>query len=304
MSTYTPLMADTKADPSLPMYRIDESNEELVVGRGPCSWVRRMKARCAARCAERRALREANGCARSRCVLGVLGRIVKWVFALALFFGVARFFVLRHIYATHPADCVPINSTTTTISLPLASDRTGVYLHPSLVTGNTHIIHSTDAQNGTILVSFDLARDPELAGVGSAEELFVCSIAKPRGVGIGIFTRDRKSAVPAVRFTTVEIPEGVATPPVSLLSAAKHRCMRKALRKHIVDPAIARFDAKHADVEYTDDIFDDRIETIDEEVEIADEEVESVEDVQDVDEDVRPADEDTDEDWQPIDETD
>jgi hypothetical protein len=112
-----------------------------------------------------------------------------------------------------------------------------------------------------------LTRDPNLAFTGSAEELFVCSISKPRAVGVGIFTRDRKSLVPAVRFATVEIPEGVATPSVRLIGASKHSCMKKAIRKHIVDPAIARFDAEHSEAEADWLMIDEDMEFTNEEME-------------------------------------
>ena len=85
-------VSETKSDPSLPVYRIDESNEELIVGspQGRFACIRAWRTRCAQRCAERRARRQAEGCTRSRCA----GRFIKWIFAILLIVGLGRFFVM------------------------------------------------------------------------------------------------------------------------------------------------------------------------------------------------------------------
>ena len=81
---------------------------------------------------------------------------------------------------------MPVTSVSNDITLPLATNYTKIFLHNSLSTGDVHIIHSDKVANGTVSISYTLPKEA-LLEEEPVDELFACSIVKPRGVGFGLF---------------------------------------------------------------------------------------------------------------------
>ncbi|KAG8945713.1 hypothetical protein FRC04_000572 [Tulasnella sp. 424] len=185
MST-TPLMSEFPEDKK-PLYPIDESDVELTVGGqtapqtrcGGCFWSRFRRSRCGA-----------NGERKPR---SPIRRAIRWFLTICLVLGLVGFFAARHhvhkFRKTHPIICVPITDSTTTVELPLANFRTHLSLHPSLTSNDVKVTHSDKVANHTVSVSFDLPKDAELRDAEDDAKFFVCHIAGPRFVALGVHAK-------------------------------------------------------------------------------------------------------------------
>jgi hypothetical protein len=175
-------MSEFPQDKKEPIFPINESDVELVVGQPAqrrCFWARLRGNRCAAG-----QERPKNACRKA----------IK--FSLITFFIMATslFFMGHHLHPhlpwkRHPIICVPVTDTTTTVELPLAKRFTRIGLHPSLTSGESHIIHSDDVKDGSVSITFELPKDSELTDDDDEAKLFVCHIAGPKFVGLGVHAK-------------------------------------------------------------------------------------------------------------------
>ncbi|KAG8926323.1 hypothetical protein FRC02_008972 [Tulasnella sp. 418] len=263
-----PLMSDYKESQpsdteSLPSYRINEAEEQLVVGK------ENQKKSCAVgrffRCCKSNTT---NGEEPARRRFKKKRRAFIWIFSfLALLVMGATFAVHRcHSAIGHAIECVPITELTTSLTLPLASENTRVFLHASLTTGDTHIVHSDDVNEGSIKISFTL---PEGTVIKENDDegddkpsLFVCQAHKDRFVGAGIHNREKGQKTPEVVSTTVTLAKDARTPPIFLPGEGHHshgfmhrkwmKAVRKAERKAIqkIEKAKSKFRSpKHEETE-------------------------------------------------------
>ncbi|KAG8990093.1 hypothetical protein FRB90_001913 [Tulasnella sp. 427] len=107
-------------------------------------------------------------------------------------FGLVGFFAAKHHHhkfkEMHPIICVPITETTTTVDLPIAP-FTHLSLHPSLTSNDVKVTHSDKVANHTVSISFDLPEDKDLRDADDDAKYFVCHIAGPRLVSLGIHAK-------------------------------------------------------------------------------------------------------------------
>jgi len=178
----------------------------------------RIRARCAARRLEKYgAPCENPGCAkmakRRRAVRFVIFGLLSLFFMVHLFRGAYMLFTLpKHI------DCVPITSASTTYDLPLSRK---LFLDYSLTTGSTTIAHG-ESNTTSVQVSFnDITED---------DNLLFCTGTFKRGVGVGVYTKDKHAVLPRIVETVITIPEGDETT-VKFGGKKAARCAGHVVRK-------------------------------------------------------------------------
>lgn len=246
MSATTPLMSEYPTDnkepvqSELPVYRINEDNEELAVGGAPackrtCFWKRFRCNRAEGQEHKKRS------CAR---------RIVRWFLALVVVLGIIGFFVHKHklncMMKMHPVTCVPLGEDHYSISLPLTNLRTHIGLHGSLTGGDTHVIHSDEVEEGTALISFEMPKDVEYNL--EDPELFVCHVSGPKFVGLGIHPKDKHHKRVKATTTTIMLSSAETNRSRSINFLGGHprfRFIRKLMHKKIKE-AISRAFVKAA----------------------------------------------------------
>jgi hypothetical protein len=144
----------------------------------------------------------------------------------------------------HPVTCVPLAEDHYSISLPLANAYTHIGLHPSLTGGDSRITHSDDVPEGTAIISFELAKDPEHNIEDS--ELFACHIAGPKFIGAGVHPKDKhhkrvKAASTVITLSSAE--RGHSRSVFFLGCNRKFRHVRRFMRK-MIKKAIERAQAE------------------------------------------------------------
>jgi len=221
--------ADTKAPQAalLPTYQIDESQEELVVGKtGCCRRFRGWKKTCHTRT---RAERVKRG--------------FKFFFGFLLIAG-AFFAFFHHRYHPRPHFCndivSPIETPKTELTLPFAH-RDKLIMLSSVTSGNSEIIKDKDVADDQVIVTLEFAEpksDVEKEDDNEGEEpkmvSKVCAIKFRRGIGLGIFTRSDDDTLPTLIKTTIRISSNIRSP--AIIFAGDHerrwhgRCLKKLVR--------------------------------------------------------------------------
>lgn len=178
----------------------------------------RMRARCAARrlekygppCENQRCVKSAR---RRRAVRFVIFGLLSLFFIVHLFKGAYMLYTLpNHI------NCVPITSETSTYDLPLSRK---LFLDYSLTTGSTTIAHG-DSNTTTVQLTFKYITEDD--------NLLFCTGTFKRGVGVGVYTKDKHAKLPKVLETVVTIPEGDG-PTVKFGAKKASKCAGHVVRK-------------------------------------------------------------------------
>jgi len=229
----------------LPVYRLNEGNEELTVGGATPNACQRV-------CLWKRFhCRRGEGQeAKKKCC------IFKWVKRLLVFFlvlGIAGFFFHKYkmncMMKHHPITCVPLTEDEYSVSLPLANEHTHIGLHPSLTGGDASITHSDDVPEGTAVISFELPGDTEFNM--EDPELYVCHVAGPKFVGLGVHPKDKhhhrvKAVSTTITLSSAELGHSRST--IFMGRSRKFRHFRKIVRK-MIKKAIERASEKPVDEE-------------------------------------------------------
>lgn len=195
--------------------------EQTGCARGRCSGNGGVFGRIRARCAARRLEKYGPPCENPRCVkVARRKRAVRFVILglLSLFFLVHLVKGAYMLYTLPKRiDCVPITSAASTYDLPISRK---LFLDYSLTTGSTTIAHA-DSNSTTVQLSFnDITED---------DDLLFCTGTFKRGVGVGVYTKDKHAKLPKIVETVITIPEEGTTVKFGGRKAA--RCAGHVVRK-------------------------------------------------------------------------
>ncbi|KAG9002827.1 hypothetical protein FRB94_003630 [Tulasnella sp. JGI-2019a] len=271
MSANTPLMSDFPLDhkepvqSELPIYRLNEEAVELTVGgseapgKRACFWKRFGHGRCCRGHPSAEGLSERH---RKRCLAK---RILRGVMIFVFFFSLAAFLVGKmamHCTAkSHPVTCVPLEEgSDASLTLALASQRTHIGLHHSVTGADFHVTHSDAVEEGNVAFKFDLPKDITFTDDEGVPEYFVCSIAGPKFVGVGIHSKDchAEKVKPTSTTVTLSSAEAGHSRSMALMSPKPfghkllHKLFSRQIRKSIreaVKAAVEQAKIEHSDVE-------------------------------------------------------
>lgn len=178
----------------------------------------RIRARCVARHLEK----YGPPCENRRCVKTTRRRRAFHfvIFGLLSLFFIVHLFKGAYMLYTLPnrINCVPVTSETSTYDLPLSRK---LFLDYSLTTGSTTIAHG-DSNTTTVQLTFkDVTED---------DNLLFCTGTFKRGVGVGVYTKDKHAKLPKVVETVITIPEGEG-PMIKFGAKKASKCAGHVVRK-------------------------------------------------------------------------
>jgi hypothetical protein len=176
-----------------------------------------------ARCAARRAEKYGPPCENARCVKSQRRKRKFRIVAFTLFslWAVVALFKGAYMVYTLPnrINCVPITSTTSTYDLPLTKK---LFLDYTLTTGTTTIAHG-DTNATSVKLTLD--------NVSDDTELLFCTGTFKRGVGVGVYTKEKHAKLPKIVETVITIPAEGDSPMVKFGSKKAGHCAQKVVRK-------------------------------------------------------------------------
>ncbi|KIM30232.1 hypothetical protein M408DRAFT_328289 [Serendipita vermifera MAFF 305830] len=232
MAQYSPLPSYTD-DVKMPLLAAHDDHEDGMVnvnlqaaapqepacGRRRCGgFMGRLRARCEARrlekfgppCDNPRCMKRDRKRRAFRCV----------IFTLFSLFMLVHLFKGAYMLYSLPnrINCVPVTSTTSTYELPLSKKLLVDY---SLTTGTTTLTHA-DTNTTTVKLS--------LADVSEDEEILFCTGTFKRGVGFGLYTKDKHTKLPKVVETVITLPQE-SGPVVKFVGKKAGHCAQKIVRK-------------------------------------------------------------------------
>lgn len=117
-------------------------------------------------------------------------------------------------------NCVPVTSETTTYDLPLSRK---LFLDYSLTSGTTTIAHGDSNTTTTTAVQLTFK------DITEADNVLFCTGTFKRGVGVGVYTKDKHAKLPKVLETVITIPEGDG-PTVKFGAKRASKCAGHAVR--------------------------------------------------------------------------